>query len=281
MVSGRAFAFHGYSLLARSGSIRQESRNAQRKSRQKPNIQAAMLVSARQLWGNPMNKKWAVFAMAATLGLAAGCGKKDNSANSTADNSQNAANQPPATQPPPAPEPPPPPPKPFVVPAGTDIPVILSSAINSRTANPGDDWQGSIAADILVDNEVAIPKGSDVTGTVVTSKKQGKFKGEANLAVKITRLQVHGKGYMIASSTYADTEKGKGKRTAVVTGGGAAVGALIGGLAGGGKGAAIGAAVGGGGGLAASGATGGKNVEFPAESRITFKLQEAVTIDRE
>jgi outer membrane lipoprotein SlyB len=114
----------------------------------------------------------------------------------------------------------------------------------------------------------------------VYSKKQGTFKGEANLAVKLTRLEVHGKGYMIASSTYADTQKGKGKRTAVATGGGAAVGALIGGLAGGGKGAAIGAGLGAGGGLAVSGATGGKNVEFPAESRITFKLEDAVTIDR-
>jgi len=227
-----------------------------------------------------MNKKLLVFAMAAALGLAAGCGKKDNSSNPATDNGQSAANQP-ATQPAPTPAPPPPPPKPFVVSAGTDIPVILSSTINSRVANPGDEWQGSVAADILVDNEVAIPKGSAVTGTVVSAKKQGKFKGEADLAVKITRLQVGGKGYMIASSTYSATEKGKGKRTAIVTGGGAAAGALIGGLAGGGKGAAIGAAVGGGGGLAASGATGGKNVEFSAESRITFKLQEAITIDRQ
>jgi len=225
-----------------------------------------------------MNKKWAVLTLAAVLGFGAGCGKNENSSNSTnstPDNGQPAGSQQAAT-----PTPPPPPPKPFVVPAGTEIPVILSSTINSRTANSGDEWQGSVAGDILVDNEVAIPKGSGVTGTVVNSKKQGTFKGEANLAIKITRLDVRGKGYLIASSTYGGTEKGKGKRTAVVTGGGAAVGALIGGLAGGGKGAAIGAGVGAGGGLAASGATGGKNVEFSAEQRITFKLAEAVTIDR-
>jgi hypothetical protein len=234
-----------------------------------------------------MNKKWAVLAIAAMFGLAAGCGKNQNSSNPSTDSNQQAANQQanqaaPAPQPvpAPAPEPPPPPPQPFVVPAGTALPVILGSTINSRVATVGDEFQGTVATDILVDNEVAIPKGSNVTGTVVTSKKQGKFKGEANLAVKLTHLEVGGKGYMIASSTYMDTEKGKGKRTAVVTGGGAAVGALIGGLAGGGKGAAIGAGIGAGGGLAASGATGGKNVEFSAESRITFKLTEAVTIDR-
>jgi len=221
-----------------------------------------------------MNKKWAVFALAAVLGLGAGCGKNENSSNATTENGP-AGSQQAAT-----PTPPPPPPKPFVVPAGTEIPVILSSTINSREAKPGDEWQGSVAADILVDNEVAIPKGSGVTGTVVNAKKQGTFKGEATLAVKLTRLEVRGKGYMVASSTYGGTEKGKGKRTAVVTGGAAAAGALIGGLAGGGKGAAIGAAVGGGGGLAASGATGGKNVQFSAEQRITFKLEEAVTIER-
>jgi hypothetical protein len=221
--------------------------------------------------------------MAVMFGLAAGCGKNENSStdNSPSGSQPGSAGQTTAQhQPAPAPEPPPPPPKPFVVPAGTELPVILSSTINSRTANPGDEFEGSVAIDILVDGEVAIPKGSHVTGAVVNSKKQGKFKGEATLSVKLTRLEVRGQGYAIASSAYGGTEKGKGKRTAVVTGGGAAVGALIGGLAGGGKGAAIGAGIGAGGGLAASGATGGKNVEFSAESRITFKLTEAVTIER-
>lgn len=226
-----------------------------------------------------MNKKWASLAFVAALGLAAGCGKNNASTNSTTDNSQAGGGQS-ATAQQSAPTPPPAPPKPFVVPAGTEIPVILSSAINSRVANPGDEFEASVATDILVDNEVAIPKDSHVTGTVVNAKKQGTFKGEAILSVKLTRLEVRGKGYMIATNTYGGTQKGKGKRTAVVTGGGTAVGALIGGLAGGGKGAAIGAGVGAGGGLAASGTTGGKNVEFPAESRITFKLAESVTIER-
>jgi hypothetical protein len=226
-----------------------------------------------------MKQKWASLAFLAALGLAAGCGKNNPASNTTTDNGQPGGGQA-ATAQQAAPTPPPPPPKPFVVPAGTEIPVILSSTINSRTATPGDEFEATVATDILVDNEAAIPKGSHVTGTVVNAKKQGTFKGQADLAIKLTRLEVRGKGYMIASSTYAGTQKGKGKRTAVATGGGAAVGALIGGLAGGGKGAAIGAGLGAGGGLAVSGATGGKNVEFPAESRITFTLAESVTIER-
>jgi hypothetical protein len=171
------------------------------------------------------------------------------------------------------------PPRPIVVPAGTAIPVILSSTLNSRTSNAGDEFEGSLASPVLVDGQEAIPKGASVTGTVVTTKAQGKFKGPAILTVKLVKIRVRGKPYPIASRSYSEMEKGKGKRTAVVTGGGAALGALIGGLAGGGKGAAIGAGVGGGGGLAASGATGGKNITLPAESRIIFRLADSLTLD--
>jgi hypothetical protein len=180
-------------------------------------------------------------------------------------------------EPVPAPEPP----KPFVLAAGTAIPIFLGTTLNSKTTDAGQEFSGSVASAVLVDGEVAIPKGADVTGVVTRSKKQGTFKGEADLAIRLNSLQVAGKNYPIATSTYAQSVKGKGKRTAIVTGGGAAVGALIGGLAGGGKGAAIGAGVGGGGGLAASGATGGENVTLSAETRITFKLTEPITIDRQ
>ena len=223
-----------------------------------------------------MNKKWMKCGVAALL-LLTGCGKSGNNANQTASSANapaagTAANQAASGQ---APAP-----GPFVVPAGTALPVILSSTISSYKNSPGDEFEGSLAAPVMINGEEAIPKGAIVRGTVVNAKKQGAVKGEATLSVRLTSIRVRGKNYLISSSTYGATEKGKGKRSAVMTGGGAAVGALIGGLAGGGKGAAIGAAAGGGGGLAASAGTGGKNVEFPAESRITFKLEKEVTIDR-
>ena len=185
-----------------------------------------------------------------------------------------------APAPEPAPAPPPEPPKPFVVASGTSLPIILGQKIDSRVDEAGEEFIGSLARDITVNEEVAIPKGSRVSGVITRSKKQGTFKGEADLALKLNSITVGGKNYPISSSTWAQTVKGKGKRTAKVTGGGAAIGALIGGLAGGGKGAAIGAGVGAGGGLAASGATGGENVTLQPESKITFKLTAPVTIDR-
>ena len=223
-----------------------------------------------------MNNKWATLGLAAMLGLAVGCNKGDTSTNpSSTDNTQQGSAQSAAAQKP-APEPP----RPIVVPAETPITVILSSSLSSKVSKPGDEFEATVAEPVVVGGRTAIPKGAHTTGTVVDAKKQGTFKGEAILAIRLTRVEIHGKGYEITTNSYGGREKGKGKRTAEVTGGGAAIGALIGGLAGGGKGAAIGAGVGAGGGLAASGATGGKNVEFPAESSITFKLTEPFTIER-
>lgn len=231
-----------------------------------------------------MNKKWASLILVAGLAIAAGCNKGDTSTNSAPDSGQPANDQS-ASSPSAAKggsgaarrqeEP-----RRVVVPEGTEIPVILTSTISSKVAKPGDEFEASVASDIMAGNELAIPKGTRASGTVVDAKKQGTFKGEADLAITLTRLEIKGKGYTIDTSSYAGRQKGKGKRTAEVTGGGAAIGALIGGLAGGGKGAAIGAGVGAGGGLAASGTTGGKNVVFPSESQVTFTLKNSLTIER-
>jgi hypothetical protein len=63
-----------------------------------------------------------------------------------------------------------------------------------------------------------------------------------------------------------------------MVGGGAGLGALIGGLAGGGKGAAIGALAGAGAGTAGAGLTGNRDVTLPAESVVSFQLQTPLEI---
>jgi hypothetical protein len=105
---------------------------------------------------------------------------------------------------------------------------------------------------------------------VVTAKAKGKIKGEGELTLQLTSVTVKGQSYTIQTAVLENTVKGKGKRTAVTTGGGAAGGALIGGIAGGGKGAGIGALVGAGAGLLGGAMTGNQQIEIPAESALSF-----------
>jgi hypothetical protein len=117
-----------------------------------------------------------------------------------------------------------------------------------------------------------------VTGTVITAKEKGKIKGEGVLSLALTSITIRGQNYPIQTGTLDSTVKGKGKRTAVTTGGGAAGGALIGGIAGGGKGAGIGALVGAAGGLVGGALTGNKQIEIPAETALTFSLSKSLTL---
>jgi BON domain len=169
-------------------------------------------------------------------------------------------------------------PQPVVVPAGTALTITVDQALSSKTSQSGQTFLATLAQPVTLDGNTAIPKGSRVTGTVITAKKKGKIKGEGQLALALTSITMRGQHYAIHTGTLDSTVKGKGKRTAATTGGGAAGGALIGGLAGGGKGAGIGALVGAAGGLVGGALTGNKQIEIPAESVLTFTLSKSLTL---
>jgi hypothetical protein len=188
--------------------------------------------------------------------------------------SEQAANAP-AAVPPPAEAPKP---EPIIVHAGTALTVTVDQALSSKTSKAGQTFLATLARPVTVDGKTAIPKGSSVTGTVITAKEKGKIKGEGQLSLALTSITVRGQNYTIQTGTLDSTVKGKGKRTAATTGGGAAGGALIGGLAGGGKGAGIGALVGAAGGLVGGALTGNKQIEIPAESPLTFTLSNSLTL---
>jgi len=72
---------------------------------------------------------------------------------------------------------------------------------------------------------------------------------------------------------------GKNKRTAEMVGGGAVLGTVIGAVAGGAKGAVLGAVLGGAAGGGAQVLTRGKEVKVPAESVLTFRLDQPVQLN--
>ncbi len=168
--------------------------------------------------------------------------------------------------------------KTVMVPEGTVLEVRLNDTLSSKTSQPGESFSGVLAEPVEIDGKVAIPKNADVGGTVIDAKPLGHFKGGAKLQVQVNSVSFGGNSYNVETSSVARTAKGKGKRTAVMIGGGAGLGALIGGLAGGGKGAAIGGLVGAGAGTGGAYFTGNKDVVIPAEAILSFKLEKALEV---
>jgi hypothetical protein len=179
-----------------------------------------------------------------------------------------------AAPPPPPPPPPPPKPKVYTVPSGTTLAVRIGQELSSKTSNVGDEFNGSLAQSVHVQGVTVLKAGAPCTGTVVAVRKQGKFKGEGNLAIQLTHVGSYG----VTTQEYEQTVKGKGKRSATMVGGGAGGGALIGGLAGGGKGALIGGLVGAGAGTAGAVFTGNKGVTIPAETVLSFVSSSPITV---
>jgi hypothetical protein len=175
---------------------------------------------------------------------------------------------------PPPPPPPPPPPKVYTVPSGTTLTVRISQDLSSKSSNVGDPFSGTLAQSIRVAGVTVLKAGAPVSGTVIAARKQGRFKGEGNLGIELTRVGSYG----VTTEEYEQTVKGKGKRTGAMVGGGAGGGALIGGLAGGGKGALIGGLVGAGAGTVGAAVTGNKGVEIPAESVVSFISSSPITV---
>lgn len=172
----------------------------------------------------------------------------------------------------------PPPPQVVNLPSGTSIRVRLDQDLGSKISQPGDSFSATVADDVTANGQVIIPQGSRADGTVVDAKPLGRFKGGAMLSVKLERVHTQWGSYPVATSAVSKVEAGKGKRSATLIGGGAGLGALIGGLAGGGKGALIGGLAGGGAGTAGSAFTGNKQIVLPAETLLTFQLTNSVQI---
>ena len=169
-------------------------------------------------------------------------------------------------------------PKEVTLPAGTAITVRLATTVGSKTINAGDHFNATVATPVESDGKVVLPKGAEVRGKVVDAKSQGHFKGGAVLSLALESVTINGDAYDIKTSSVSRYLKGKGKRSAAMIGGGAGGGALIGALAGGGKGALIGAALGAGAGTAGAAYTGNKEIILPAESTLSFKLSQALTV---
>jgi hypothetical protein len=153
--------------------------------------------------------------------------------------------------------------------------VSVLSTLGSKTSQIEDPVRGALAEPVIVSGRTALPKGTEITGTVTDAKESARVKGKAMLAFRFDRLMFDGESHRIQTARVT-IEAQQNKGDDVKKGGaGAGLGAIVGGIAGGGKGAAIGAVAGGTGAVLA---TKGKEVEIPPGTVVSALLQSALTI---
>jgi hypothetical protein len=169
-------------------------------------------------------------------------------------------------------------PEPIVIPAGKIIRIRLAQPLGSKESQPGETFSATIAEPVQVDGRTVIERGAAAHGEVVDAKAMGHFKGGALLQVRVDSVVIQGREHPVDTSIWSQTLSGKGKRSTIAIGGGAGLGAALGGIFGGGKGAAIGALAGGGAGTAGAAYTGNKEIHLPEETVLGFRLKQPVEV---
>ena len=178
--------------------------------------------------------------------------------------------------PPPAPNPAKPP-APVTLPKDTALNVRLTTAIDVDTTELGQTFKSLLDDPIMQNGVVVVPRGATVMLQVAKVEQAGKMKGSDNITLKANTLLFSGRQYEIVTTYYEQKGQSEGKATTRKVGGGAGLGAAIGGIIGGGQGAAIGALAGAGAG-AVMASQGTQHMKLAAETRLQFKLNAAVTL---
>ena len=156
------------------------------------------------------------------------------------------------------------------IPSGTSIRVRMTDNLSSEQTQMGDTFRGTLDEPIVVNGRELYPKSADVIGRVTDVHPTGRLSEPGELDLVLNTVS----SGTVAASLHVEplVLKGESHAKSNVTkiGGGAALGAVIGAIAGGGKGAAIGTLAGGAAGTGAAAATGKKPAIVESEAVLTF-----------
>ena len=165
-----------------------------------------------------------------------------------------------------------------LVPASTRIAVKLNDYLDSGENQVNDTFGMTVAEPVLVDEQVAIPAGTQIRGHVASVESARRPNKGGRIDLQADTLVVGGETVEIVAVITApqgregeDSIKEDLEEIAV----GAGIGGLVGGLLGGGKGVLAGVLIGGGGMFAA---TKGEQIELPPDTRLIVEIREAVRV---
>lgn len=154
------------------------------------------------------------------------------------------------------------------VPAGTEIKVRLLDQLDTGETQTGQVFSATIAEPVRSGGRTILARGTTVKGRVADVVSSGRLKRPASITLELTRIG--GTGLQVEALQMDG--KSHAVRNVALIGGGAAAGAILGGVAGGGKGAVIGTAVGAGAGTATAYLTGKQELVLPAETLLAFTV---------
>ena len=75
-----------------------------------------------------------------------------------------------------------------VVPAGTRVPLVMINSISSKHSDPGDPVYLESVYPVVVDGRIMIPAGTNVSGSVIHSKRPGRVKGRGQLGIRLDQM---------------------------------------------------------------------------------------------
>src|ERR1700742_1998984 len=117
------------------------------------------------------------------------------------------------------------------IPSGNHITVRVGSELSSGKASAGQGFEGTLAHDLVVNGKTVARAGSTVHGKVTYVKPSGRLHEPGVITVRLTSVS----GIPVHTGGVSRKGESHTKSNATKIGGTAAVGALIGGIAGGGK----------------------------------------------
>lgn len=184
------------------------------------------------------------------------------------------------------------------IPAGTHVLLKMVNSVSTRTAKAGDSVYLQTASPIAVGGQILVPVGTYVQGTVAESKRSGRVKGRAEIALHLDTLTfASGKALKIAAphvdsvdsdqhgqkvSNEEGTIKQAGSKLqdtgqiAILAGSGAAIGGLATETV---RGAGIGAGIGGAVGVATTLLTRGREVDLRSGSTLDVVFDRPLSIE--
>jgi hypothetical protein len=158
---------------------------------------------------------------------------------------------------------------------GTEITVRLEDPLSSRTARREDRFDATVVTPVRSGGVLTVPAGTRVRGVVAEVEPAERPSRAGRLQLEFDTLYLESQRLEIRAGVAA--MEGTGRKPAEKAGIGAVLGGVIGGLFEGKRGAIVGAIVGGSGAVVA---TKGDDVELPAGTILTVRLNEDLAVPR-